>query len=906
MIKRKKRGQIGTNIITSQFYNPIMSSSNNNNRSNNTSTPAAAVAGGGRDGRGGEAEGEGGHTAAAAAGTQQRHTQPQQHPRQHRAALGSGLGTFFEELLPDEVRRRAADLAAAAAGGGGGGASTGPNDQQQQQQDGGITSNNNSNNKSIPYDLRVDQLEGLDEYLSHHNASTGAAMSSSSSSPSSMFLLGCEVSNQRWSSNKDVPLKRKQTLVEYALQRMKFFDDDGDDDDDGAGSDDEEGDEVTSESSHRYQQKTSTTTEEDNDAAGGDNDDDEEEEEEEEEEEMMCETQPALDDAVETQPLIDPKEGHGKSGDDCSRSSKMERTNKKKTFHHTDKVRPVDETTFDVTNFEHVNLKTRNLTVTGPESQSLCRVLMLWPLRSTRRFFSSSYNEEEEDDDEEEDGHHLASSYDDGDDDDRPSELAEIFPSRNHNALPRYRHRYGQDDGPAGVGHNHVLSLEVEQRFFTSVTATATPTLPSSTSHPANNKRMVIFLYDEYAWMVHDWLLKQQQKGKLGGKSSSLSSLSSAEYIMDLSKIPAKCIFPYAIDPRSWIDRASLIEYCLCIAPVNSVYKEICKAAAASSSPSNPTDGPEDEEKIRLDSADMRLRIASVTNYSTSPLATKMSVENNEQLVLTKETMVSKYVQRQDSVDAPSTKRRRTAQAQARAQPQNGSDDANQEKEEATLRDIWMAHQPGQRQDDEDLGSYEPFYDDDDSTTPLPEPIIFEGKPTRNSVYRQGQRCEYKSLKDLKKLMDDYTKNKLNSGRGNGTEISPFFVNVYAVVRNFTIPRRPNGLDWYAKLELIDETTSCANDKDEDEKNEKVEPITLVAFRRELELLPRIVSVGDVIRIHRARLQVRYHHRIYDATAIISHFGVSPTSFCCNVLFLCSDSSLSLVAFFVLVSLSMH
>ena len=889
------------------------SSSNNNNRSNNTSTTSSDVAGGSRDGDGGGS----GHTAAAggvvdidaAAAGPPGHTQPQaqrphQRQRQRRAALGSGLGSFFEELLPDEVRRRAAHLAADGGGGSGG---------------------SNNNNMSIPYDLRVDQLEGLDEYLRQpNNASTGEAMSSSSSS--SMLLLGCEVSNQRWSSNKDLPLKRKQTLVEYALRRMNFVHDgagndtDDEDDDDDTGCDEEEADEDKattgggggsgkSSLQHQHQQKTSTTMEEDEDDDGGGGGGDEGEEE------MMCETQPLLDDTFESQPIMDPKEGNGGFADNSSSSSSSSSTKKdrskkkKKKFHHSDKIQPVDETTFDVTNFDHINLKTRNLTVTGPESQSLCRVLMLWPLRSTRRFFSSSDNDDDDDDDDdvvegEEGRRHALSSYDDGDDDDRPRESAEIFPSRNHNALPRYRHRYGQDDGPAGVGHKHVISLEVEQQFFTSMAARATATsfLPSATSHHTNNKRMVIFLYDEYAWMVHEWLQMQQQKGK----NSSLSSSSSREYIMDLSKIPAKCIFPYAIDPRSWVDRASLLEYCLCIAPVNSVYKEICVAARTSLSASDPTDGPEDEEKIRLDSADMRVRIASVRDGSTSASGRIMSAESNQDLVVTRETMISKYVHRQDSVDGPSTKRRRTDQAQA--QLQNDTDDADQDNEDTTLKDVWMAQQPGQQPgqqqdgDDEDFGSYEPY----DNRTPSPEPIIFEGQATRHSMYRQGQRCEYKSLKDLKTLMDDYRKNKLNGGRGSGTEISPFFVNIYAVVRNFTIPRRKAGLDWYAKLELIDETTSCANDEGEDETNEKVEPITLVAFRRELELLPKVVSVGDVIRIHRARLQVRYHHRIYDATAIISHFGVSPTSFCCNVLFLCSDSSLSLVAFFVLVSLSMH
>jgi len=835
-----------------------MSSSSNNSSSNNTSTTA-----GGGVARAGVVD---------VAGSQQRQS-PQHRPR--RAALGSGLGTFFEEFLPDEVRRRA-HLAAAGAGGGGG--------------------DDNDNDTSIPYDVRVDQLEGLNNHLTTTTTATMATaarrnnetttttttttMLVSSSSMSS--LLGCETSNQRWSSNQDLPLKRKQTLVEYARRRMNFTtspsstksvsgggggggggsgggsddddDDDGDDDDDAAEEDTATGGEELS----QQHQKKSTMEDDD-----GDDD-----EEEEDDEEMMCETQPPLD-TFESQPM-DPEDGNsdGKDGEEdgnsannknkskCKSKSKSSSSikKKKKKRHHQNKIQPVDETTFDVTDLEHVNLKTRNLTITGPESQSLCRVLTLWPIRSTGRFSPIDGDDE----DEEEQQQHG---------DDRPNDFAEIFPSQNHNALPRYSHRHGQDDGPAAVGHKYVLSLEVEQRFFntTTTTTTATTTLPPASSHQeehhSSRKRMVVFLYDEYAWMVHDWL--QQQNGKAGKSSSSSWSWSSsaAEYIMDFSTLPAKCIFPYAIDPRSWFDRASLLEYCLCIAPVNSVYKEICASASASSAASvDHSDGP-DEEKVRLDSADMRVRIASVTSDSTIAPAT-MSAENNKQLVLTRET-TSEYVRRQDLVDGPSTKRRRTAQEQ-------NASDGDQDDEDTTLQDVWLAQQPGhhhhqqqqqqqqeEEDEDEDFGSYEPFHDDGDSTAPSPEPIIFEGQATRNSVYPQGQRCEYKSLKDLKTLMDDYRKNNLNGGRGVGTEISPFVVNVYAVVRNFTIPRRPNGLDWYAKLDLIDETTSSANDDNDndDDNDEKVEHITLVAFRREQELLPKIFSVGDVIRIHRARLQ---------------------------------------------------
>lgn len=69
------------------------------------------------------------------------------------------------------------------------------------------------------------------------------------------------------------------------------------------------------------------------------------------------------------------------------------------------------------------------------------------------------------------------------------------------------------------------------------------------------------------------------------------------------------------------------------------------------------------------------------------------------------------------------------------------------------------------------------------------------------------------------------------------------FVNIYGVVICFTSPRQTTRGDWSMSALLMDE--SCE------------EPVSLNMFESDPGLLPKIGYMGDVLRAHRVKLQVR-------------------------------------------------
>lgn len=70
-----------------------------------------------------------------------------------------------------------------------------------------------------------------------------------------------------------------------------------------------------------------------------------------------------------------------------------------------------------------------------------------------------------------------------------------------------------------------------------------------------------------------------------------------------------------------------------------------------------------------------------------------------------------------------------------------------------------------------------------------------------------------------------------------------FIVHIYAVVRAFKLPRKARTGEWFAEMSLVDDTSK--------------EPFAFRMFRKCRNDLPKISSMGDVIRLHRAVLQVR-------------------------------------------------
>jgi hypothetical protein len=76
-------------------------------------------------------------------------------------------------------------------------------------------------------------------------------------------------------------------------------------------------------------------------------------------------------------------------------------------------------------------------------------------------------------------------------------------------------------------------------------------------------------------------------------------------------------------------------------------------------------------------------------------------------------------------------------------------------------------------------------------------------------------------------------------------------VNVYGVVVGFQAPRITKRGDWMITASLIDKSLPMPG------QEATGLPVTLVVFCKERNQLPQLVTMGDVLRMHRVSLQVR-------------------------------------------------
>ena len=73
-------------------------------------------------------------------------------------------------------------------------------------------------------------------------------------------------------------------------------------------------------------------------------------------------------------------------------------------------------------------------------------------------------------------------------------------------------------------------------------------------------------------------------------------------------------------------------------------------------------------------------------------------------------------------------------------------------------------------------------------------------------------------------------------------------VNIYGVVMGFTSPHQTKRGDWMSTVSLVDDTMTGGDSSP---------PVTLVAFCKDIQDLPDIHQMGDVLRMHRVSLEVR-------------------------------------------------
>lgn len=315
------------------------------------------------------------------------------------------------------------------------------------------------------------------------------------------------------------------------------------------------------------------------------------EEEVEPESQLAMETQEPLV-VAETLRLPD----QGKSS--CRKRKKRSRRNNTIPY--------VEDCLHDMTKLEFLDLHARTL------SLNLSRIDKVWKLRNTKRS-----------------GATLA----------KRSIRKPVFessscspPSRSRRApqqqLPqRLIFEEKEEDGPVAAIYKTVVHFEVEQLHVAQHTGGPGGVVggpndlllsPSSNNKRRSNggkqfqQRIKVFFYNSYATAVSEWIKEQQKESgkKRKHDNSTDSSHTNTDIVMNLSNIPAACIFPYAVDPRNWREKQDLVDYCLCIGDTSIV--------TTRKSQELEHHGNNNENQIRFDSKEMEIRLMSVVTRTTA------------------------------------------------------------------------------------------------------------------------------------------------------------------------------------------------------------------------------------------------------------------------------------------------
>jgi hypothetical protein len=351
------------------------------------------------------------------------------------------------------------------------------------------------------------------------------------------FINDGEYNFKRW---RDL---LKDTLTEYILKRMASNnnksssgnDDDHDDDDD-----DENYDDIDDEGCNEDDVEPSDEEQDDEDDIHNDAFRETQPETQiETQPDMQPETQPETPQPqtrLETQPQSPPQfetqeEPHHLAslhkdvgGNDDVSTRRCHR--KKRKRQERKRIPHVNETIHEVSKIEYLDLYTQILNL------PLCRVVKVWGVRETKR----------------------AARY--------PLFRTKSLP-RIAGRLPRFPLGYNEEDGPLSSIFKQVLSMEVVQFKFD-------PTRPVEISHHHQQQLLVprmmrlrIFFYDDYATSINQWIAKHRRVDNQNKTNTHRKQ--QPEFVIRLANIPAKCILPFAIDSRNWMDQTDLIEYCLCI-----------------------------------------------------------------------------------------------------------------------------------------------------------------------------------------------------------------------------------------------------------------------------------------------------------------------------------------------------
>jgi hypothetical protein len=203
-----------------------------------------------------------------------------------------------------------------------------------------------------------------------------------------------------------------------------------------------------------------------------------------------------------------------------------------------------------------------------------------------------------------------------------------------------------EEDGPVATIYKQVIHFEVQQLRVGGPGDYSERTRTGGKRFP---QRIKVFFYNSYATAISEWLKEQQKESGTKRKRNDSADVntSTTDIVMSLSNVPAKCIFPYAVDPRNWREKQDLVDYCLCIGD-----RSIAKTKTNQQQDSSHDNK---EHQIRFDSNEMEIRLmavvtttrTSLTETATGSIVTKDVIDDvdaSSELILSRRTLSKEFL----------------------------------------------------------------------------------------------------------------------------------------------------------------------------------------------------------------------------------------------------------------------
>jgi len=498
--------------------------------------------------------------------------------------------------------------------------------------------------------------------------------------------------------------------------------------------------------------------------------------------------------------------------------SQLKSPNNKKRRRRRQTIPNINECLHDVSKLEYLDLYTQSL------SLSLSKIVKVWKLRDTKRRANSLI----------------------------AKPIVEIW-QHSRSTPSRRMFEEIEEDGPIATAYKQVMHLEIRKLQLLSSDHLPPFLLAGDTvnnqsrQRPMRHQRIKVFFYNSYATAVSEWIQQQRkQQRQHKGKNDTLNAASAAttttitqttDIIMNISNVPAICIYPYTVDPRNWKNKDDLVEYCLCIGDESIARRE--------------------SENIRFDSEDMEIRLMAVKKSKINNTNVVTNADATSELILSRCALAKDFLSSSEeriSEDGASNQNNNAILSPLQNSWKLYQDQIDNNKQRSTAATSTTTNQRrGIEQDKTDP----PLQDRGKETenirainAELPDPtsqlsrenelqhqpqrsikpIIFEGATKRQLSIEQ---TKYYRLGDIRNIINE------NEEAGRGWNAT---INIYAAVQGLSPPRITKRGDWMITVTLIDD--SCTT------------PVVLNIFCKQQSHLPKVAWMGDIIRVHRARVDV--------------------------------------------------